>query len=187
MSVCAIIPCLCCPVCRQRHCDGLIPRPRNLTDCKKDYETEQEDRSQQRACRANDEWKKEKACYYKHNTKYYNYLHGTGMILKSWESLSWSSNSPLLSSSQEHVTRPYAKRNEPSSQLHSVLYRIAPRAGSSLHSKPKHPHSRLPRNVLSTPEYNASPCSSKEKIMEKKVFFRQNWIGYLVLRAVSKR
>jgi hypothetical protein len=29
----AFILCLCCLVCRQRPCDGLIPRPRSPTDC----------------------------------------------------------------------------------------------------------------------------------------------------------
>jgi hypothetical protein len=33
MSMCAFILCLCCSVCRQRPCDGLIPRPRSTTDC----------------------------------------------------------------------------------------------------------------------------------------------------------
>jgi hypothetical protein len=35
MSVFAFILRLCCPVCRQRHCDGLITRPRSPTDCVK--------------------------------------------------------------------------------------------------------------------------------------------------------
>jgi hypothetical protein len=33
MDVCALILCLCCSVCRQRPCDGLIPRPRSPTNC----------------------------------------------------------------------------------------------------------------------------------------------------------
>jgi hypothetical protein len=33
MSVCAFILCFCCPVCKQRRCDELIPRPRSPTDC----------------------------------------------------------------------------------------------------------------------------------------------------------
>jgi hypothetical protein len=33
MSVCAFILRLCCPVCRQRPCDGLIPCPRSPTNC----------------------------------------------------------------------------------------------------------------------------------------------------------
>jgi hypothetical protein len=35
MSVCALILCLCCPVCRQRPCDGLITSPRSSTGCVK--------------------------------------------------------------------------------------------------------------------------------------------------------
>jgi hypothetical protein len=35
MSVCAFILCLYCPACRQRPCDGLIPRPRSPTVCVK--------------------------------------------------------------------------------------------------------------------------------------------------------
>jgi hypothetical protein len=31
--LCAFILCLCCPVCRWRPYDGLIPRPRSPTDC----------------------------------------------------------------------------------------------------------------------------------------------------------
>jgi hypothetical protein len=31
----AVILCLCCSVCRYRPCDGLIPRPKSLTDCPK--------------------------------------------------------------------------------------------------------------------------------------------------------
>jgi hypothetical protein len=31
--LCAFILCLCCPVCRQRPCLGLIPRPRSPADC----------------------------------------------------------------------------------------------------------------------------------------------------------
>jgi hypothetical protein len=34
--LCAFILCLCCPVCRQRPCNGLIPRPRNPAHCVKD-------------------------------------------------------------------------------------------------------------------------------------------------------
>jgi hypothetical protein len=49
MSVCAFILCLCCPVRRQRPCDGLITRRRSLNDCKKDNESEEEARAQQRA------------------------------------------------------------------------------------------------------------------------------------------
>jgi hypothetical protein len=51
MSVCAFILCLCCPVCRQRPCDGLIPRARSpaVFVGKKNYETEEEARVQQRA------------------------------------------------------------------------------------------------------------------------------------------
>jgi hypothetical protein len=47
MSVCAFMLCLCCPVCRQRPCDGLMTHPRSPTV--KDYETEEEARAQQRA------------------------------------------------------------------------------------------------------------------------------------------
>jgi hypothetical protein len=36
----AFILCLCCPVFRQRPCDELISRPRNLTVCKNDHETD---------------------------------------------------------------------------------------------------------------------------------------------------
>jgi hypothetical protein len=35
MALCAFILCLCCPVCRQRPCDGLITRPRSSTVCVK--------------------------------------------------------------------------------------------------------------------------------------------------------
>jgi hypothetical protein len=45
---CAFILCLCCPVCRQRPCDGLITRPISPTICVKDYETEEEARAQQK-------------------------------------------------------------------------------------------------------------------------------------------
>jgi hypothetical protein len=40
MRVCEFILCLCCSVCRQRLCDGLIPRPESPIDCVKDQETE---------------------------------------------------------------------------------------------------------------------------------------------------
>jgi hypothetical protein len=50
IAVCAFIPCLCCPECRWRPYDGLIPFPRSSTVCvKKDYETEEEARAQQRS------------------------------------------------------------------------------------------------------------------------------------------
>jgi hypothetical protein len=32
MDVCVRLFCLCCPACRYRPCDGLIPRPRIPTD-----------------------------------------------------------------------------------------------------------------------------------------------------------
>jgi hypothetical protein len=48
MSVCAFILRLCCPVCRYRPCDKLIPRPRS-TDCVKDHETEKAAKAQQKA------------------------------------------------------------------------------------------------------------------------------------------
>jgi hypothetical protein len=44
ISVYAFILCLCCPVCRQRLCDGESYRL-----CKNDYGTEEEDKAQQRA------------------------------------------------------------------------------------------------------------------------------------------
>jgi hypothetical protein len=46
----AFILCLCCPVCRLRPWDRLITRPWSPTDyVKKDYETEEESRAQERA------------------------------------------------------------------------------------------------------------------------------------------
>jgi hypothetical protein len=33
MQVCVRLFCLCCSVCTQQPCDGLIPRPRIPTDC----------------------------------------------------------------------------------------------------------------------------------------------------------
>jgi hypothetical protein len=45
----AFILCSCCPVCRQRPCEGLITRLRSPTVCvKKIYETEKESRAEQR-------------------------------------------------------------------------------------------------------------------------------------------
>jgi hypothetical protein len=38
--LCAFILCLCCPVCRWRPCEWLIPRPRSPTDCVEGQETE---------------------------------------------------------------------------------------------------------------------------------------------------
>jgi hypothetical protein len=55
--LCAFILCLCCPVCRQPPCDGLIPRPRSPTDCVKDQKTEKAVKVQPtKWCRAIDEW-----------------------------------------------------------------------------------------------------------------------------------
>jgi hypothetical protein len=50
LSVCAFIPCLCCPVCKVaalRRADHSSKESYRL--CKKDYETEKEARAQQRA------------------------------------------------------------------------------------------------------------------------------------------
>jgi hypothetical protein len=49
MSLCTFILCLCCPVCRQRPCGGLVTRPRSPTNCKKYYENIREARAQKRA------------------------------------------------------------------------------------------------------------------------------------------
>jgi hypothetical protein len=48
MFMCAFILCLCCSVCRQRSCNGLITH-KSYRLYKKDYETEEEVRAQQRA------------------------------------------------------------------------------------------------------------------------------------------
>jgi hypothetical protein len=45
--------CLCCPVFRQRPCDGLITRPRRPTICKNDHETEKGARAHV-GCRASE-------------------------------------------------------------------------------------------------------------------------------------
>jgi hypothetical protein len=50
MDVCVRLFCLCCPVCRYRPCDELIPPSKeSYRLCKNDYETEEEARAQQRA------------------------------------------------------------------------------------------------------------------------------------------
>jgi hypothetical protein len=46
--VCAYFLCLCCPVCRQRPCDGLITRPGSPTVCVKRLRNEEEARAQQK-------------------------------------------------------------------------------------------------------------------------------------------
>jgi hypothetical protein len=49
MSVCTFFLCLCCPVCRQQPCNGLITLPSTPDNCiKKDCETEGEARAEQR-------------------------------------------------------------------------------------------------------------------------------------------
>jgi hypothetical protein len=44
----ALIPHLCCPVCRQRPCDGLIPSRRSPFDCVQDQETEKAAKAERR-------------------------------------------------------------------------------------------------------------------------------------------
>jgi hypothetical protein len=48
MSVC-VYSFMCSPVCRQRPCDELIPRPRQRAYCVKDQETEKPGMVEQRA------------------------------------------------------------------------------------------------------------------------------------------
>jgi hypothetical protein len=50
--LCAFILCLCCSVCRQRPCDGLIPRPRRPTDYVQDQETEKKGQGPTKGWRA---------------------------------------------------------------------------------------------------------------------------------------
>jgi hypothetical protein len=47
--LCGFILCLCCSVCRQRPCDGLIPRSKSPNDCVEDRETVKAAKAQQRA------------------------------------------------------------------------------------------------------------------------------------------
>jgi hypothetical protein len=60
MLVCVFILCLCCPVCRQRPCDGLITRPRCPRACvKKRLQNWRRDQGPTKGCNANDEWMNE--------------------------------------------------------------------------------------------------------------------------------
>jgi hypothetical protein len=57
MDVCVCLFCLCCPVYRQRPCDGLIPRPRSPTDyVTKRLSNWEIGHGQTKGCRATDEW-----------------------------------------------------------------------------------------------------------------------------------
>jgi hypothetical protein len=54
--LCAFILCLCCPVCRQRPCDGLITRPKSPAVCVIRLRNWRRGQGPTNVCRAIDEW-----------------------------------------------------------------------------------------------------------------------------------